>query len=302
MVVNVDGALVPPEQATVSVLDRGFLYGDSVYEVVRTYGRRPFELDAHLQRLERSAERLGLALPWGGARTRRELARTLAAFPPPGPPDPAAAPWNQGQVSLRVVMTRGAGELGLDPALATGPRAIVIASPLAAPPLAAYRAGVACRIVGVRHESPGAVDPGAKTGAHLANVLAVREARQAGAHEALLLGAGGEVTEGASSNVFAVRGGELVTPPLAAGILAGVTRGLVLQLAREAGLPAREARLRPEDLAAADELFITSTAREVLPVTALDGRPVGDGRVGPATTRLGALFRARADRAAAGAG
>jgi branched-chain amino acid aminotransferase len=155
--------------------------------------------------------------------------------------------------------------------------------------------------VGVRHEAPGAVDPGAKTGAHLANVLAVREARAAGAHEALLLGAGGQVTEGASSNVFAVRAGALATPPIAAGILAGVTRALVLELAREARLPVCEVPLLPEELAAADEIFITSTAREILPVTALDGRAVGSGRVGPVTTRLGGLFRARAD-AASGAG
>ncbi|GEJ56267.1 aminotransferase class IV [Anaeromyxobacter diazotrophicus] len=301
-VVNLDGKLVPPAKATISVFDRGFLYGDSVYEVVRTYRRRPFELDAHLARLARSAGRLGLEPAWDAPRTRRELLATLAAVPPEADPDPEAAPWNQGQLSLRVIMTRGAGELGLDPALAVEPRALVIASPLRAPPLAAYRAGVGCRIVGVRHEAPGAVDPGAKTGAHLANVLAVREARASGAHEALLLGAGGQVTEGASSNVFAVRAGALVTPPLGAGILAGVTRALVLELAREAGLPAREAPLLPADLAGAEELFLTSTAREILPVTSLDGRPAGGGRVGPVTTRLGALFRARADRAAGGPG
>jgi len=301
-VINLDGDLVPPAEATVSVFDRGFLYGDSVYEVVRTYGRHPFELDAHLARLGRSAERIGLALPWDAARTRRELLRTLGAVPPPDEPEPEAAPWNRGQLSLRIIMTRGAGELGLDPALAVDPRAMVIASPLRAPPLAAYHDGVSCRIVGVRHEAPGTVDPGAKTGAHLANVLALREARAAGAHEALLLSGTGQVTEGASSNVFAARAGTLATPPLGAGILAGVTRALVLELAREARIPAREVPLLPDDLATCDELFITSTAREILPVTVLDGRPVGSGRVGPVTTRLGALFRARADRAASGAG
>lgn len=301
-VVNVDGRLVPPREATVSVFDRGFLYGDSVYEVVRTYRRRPFELGAHLLRLERSAERLALPLPWDAGRTRHEIRRTLAAVPPDPDLDPAAAPWNRGELSVRVVMTRGSGELGLDPALAVDPRAIVMAGPLRAPPLSAYHDGVCCRIVGVRHEAPGAVDPAAKTGAHLANVLAVREARAAGAHEALLLGRGGEVTEGASSNVFAVRGGQVATPPLAAGILAGVTRAVVLELARAAGATVEEVPLWPADLAAADELFITSTAREVLPVTRLDGRPVGSGRVGPVTTRLHALFRARADRAADEAG
>jgi branched-chain amino acid aminotransferase len=298
-VVNMDGALVAPERAVVSVFDRGFLYGDSVYEVVRTYRGEPFELDRHLARLARSADRLALPLPWDAARTRAEVARTLAASLGGDAPDPAAAPWNAGQRALRVVMTRGAGELGLDPALAVDPRALVIATPLRAPPLAAYRDGVALRIVGIRHDAPEAVDTQAKTGAHLVNVLAVAEARRAAAHEALLLDRDGFVTEGASSNVFAVREGALLTPPLEAGILEGVTRAVVLELAREAGLEVREVPLRPGGLASADELFITSSAREVLPATRLDGRPVGSGQVGPVTTRLHSLFRCRADREAA---
>jgi branched-chain amino acid aminotransferase len=297
-VVNMDGALVPPERATVSVFDRGFLYGDSVYEVIRTYALRPFEVDLHLARLARSAARLSLSLPWDAARTRAEVERALEASRGGDAPDPAAAPWNARERSLRVIMTRGAGEIGLDPKLAVDPRAIVIAGPLRAPPLAAYRDGVACRVVGVRHDAPEAADTTAKTGAHLANVLAVAEARAAGAHEAVLLDRDGFVTEGASSNVFAVRAGRLETPPLAAGILEGVTRGLVMALARGAGLEVREAALRPGDLARADELFLTSTAREVLPVTSLDGVNVGSGRVGEVTTRLHALFRAAASQAA----
>jgi branched-chain amino acid aminotransferase len=297
-VVDLDGRLVDPAQAMVSVFDRGFLYGDSVYEVIRTYRLVPFELEAHLARLRRSAQRLGLALPWDEERTRRELARTLEASRGGDPPDPDAAPWNVGERSLRVIMTRGAGELGLDPALAVEPRAIVIAGALRGPPAAAYRDGVGCRIVGVRHDAPEAADTTAKTGAHLSNVLAVAEARSAGAHEALLLDRDGFVTEGASSNVFAVHGGRLEPPPLAAGILEGVTRGVVLALAREARLPVAEVPVRPPRLADADELFITSTAREILPVTVLDGRPVGSGKVGVVTTRLHTLFRSRADRAA----
>jgi branched-chain amino acid aminotransferase len=296
-IVNMDGRLVPPDQALVSVFDRGFLYGDSVYEVVRTYRRRPFELDVHLNRLRRSAGRLGLPLPWSEERTREEVLRTLAASGD-DPPEPGAAPWNAGERTIRVIMTRGAGELGLDPALAVDPRAIVIVGPLRGPPAAAYAAGVACQIVGVRHDAPEAADTTAKTGAHLVNVLAVSEARRAGAHEALLLDGSGRVTEGASSNVFAVRQGRLETPPLAVGILEGVTRGVVIALARDAGVDVRELSLSPAELASADEVFITSTAREILPVTVLDGRPVGAGKVGALTTRLHALFRERADREA----
>lgn len=294
-VVNLNGTLVPPDQAKISVFDRGFLYGDSVYEVIRTYRRRLFELELHLSRLRRSARRLALPLPWDEDRSRREILRTLSATGEAAS-DPDAAPWNVGEVSLRVIMTRGAGELGLDPALAADPVAIVISGPLRGPAHRSYREGVACRIVGVRHDAPEAADTTAKTGAHLSNVLAVAEARRAGAHEALLLDRDGLVTEGASSNVFAVREGRLETPPLAIGILEGVTRGIVMALARAEGIEVREAPLRPEALAVAEELFITSTAREILPVTSLDGVAVGSGRVGEMTTRLHGFFRARADR------
>ena len=264
--------------------------------MVRTYGGKPFELGAHLTRLHRSAARLALRLPWDERRILSEVGRTLAASLGGDVPDPDAAPWNAGERSIRVIMTRGSGELGLDPALAVDPRAIVIATPLRAPPASAYRDGVAVRIVGVRHDAPEAADTTAKTGAHLGNVLAVAEARGAGAHEALLLDRDGFVTEGASSNLFAVHEGCLLTPPLAAGILEGVTRGRVLALARELGIAVRETPMRAAELYGADEIFITSTAREVLPVTRLDGARVGAGSVGGVTTRVHTAFRERADR------
>jgi branched-chain amino acid aminotransferase len=317
-VVNLDGVLVPPDRAQVSVFDRGFLYGDSIYEVIRTYAGRPFEEQAHLARLRHSAERIGLAPKWDPARTAREIARTLEAsfndsgsglagslgsrdanYSGSGVAGEAAAPWNLGERYIRVVMTRGAGEIGLDPALAQGPVALVIVLPLSGPPASAYRDGVAAVVAGVRRAAPDAIDPSAKTGAHLPNVLAVREARAAGAHEALLLDAGGFVTEGSSSNVFAVRGGVLRTPPLAAGILEGVTRGVVLRLARGLGLRAEEVPLLPEELEGADEVFITSTVREILPVTRLGTHVVGSGRPGPVTLRLHGAFRALAGGPAA---
>ncbi len=293
-VVNLDGTLVRPSDARVSVFDRGFLYGDSVYEVIRTYGGRPFELEAHLARLRHSADRIGLAPKWDAARAAAEIARTLEASRGGDAPDPDAAPWNVGERYVRLVMTRGAGEIGLDPALAVDPVALVVVQPIHGPPRRAYLDGIAAAFVGVRRASPAAIDPTAKMGAHLPNVLAVREAREQGAHEALLLDERGAVTEGSSSNVFAVRGGRVTTPPLAAGILEGVTRGIVLALARAAGLSASEARLRPGDLEGADELFITSTVREIVPVARLGDRPVGAGRPGPVTRRLHDAFRRRA--------
>lgn len=293
---NIDGRLLAPAEARVSVFDRGFLYGDSVYEVVRTYGKRPFELRAHLARLERSASLIGLPLPWGAPRLAEEIARTLEASRGGDVDDPAAAPWNRGERSVRIVMTRGSGELGLDPALAVQPSAVVIVHPLAGPPLADYRDGVAACVVGVPRAAPTAADPSAKTGLHLPHVLAVREARLHGAAEALLTDGRGNVTEGASSNLFAVRAGRVITPHLAVGILEGVTRGVVLRLARDLGLPAEEAGIAVSDLPGFDELFITSTAREILPVTRLGERPVGTGRVGPVTRRLHEAFRALASR------
>jgi branched-chain amino acid aminotransferase len=292
--VNIDGVLVPPANATVSVLDRGFLYGDSVNEVVRTYGGVPFALDAHLARLAHSAERIGLTLPWDASRTAAEIDRTLAAAAGDDPPEPDAAPWNVGERYIRVVMTRGAGEIGLDPALAVDPKAILIVRPVHGPPMSAYREGVKCCVVGVQRNAPEAVDPSAKTGNYLSHVLAVREARASGAHEAIMLDHDGFVTEGSTSNVFIVRHEVVVTPPLAAGILEGVTRDIVLALACQASLPVREEALRPADLGAADEIFITSTVREIVPVTRLGDRLVGSGRPGPVAVRLHAAFRERA--------
>lgn len=289
--VNLDGRIVPPSEAVVSVFDRGFLYGDSVYEVLRTYGLRPFELEAHLARLAHSAERIGLALRWKAARTEAEIARTLEAARGGDAPAPDAAPWNAGERYVRVVMTRGAGEIGVDPALAADPLAIVIVQPLSGPTMSEYRGGVAARIVGVERTGPRTVDPTAKTGSRIENVLAVGEARAAGAHEALMLDREGYVTEGATSNVFMVKGGRIETPPLDAGILQGVTRGLVLRLASQERLPVAERRLTPADLAAADEIFITSTMREILPVVRLDGAAVRTGTPGPITFALHKSFR-----------
>jgi branched-chain amino acid aminotransferase len=296
-IVNVDGALLPPAEAAISVFDRGFLYGDSVYEVMRTYGGVPFRSSAHLMRLAHSAERIGLSLPWDARRTAAEVARTLAAARGEDPVDPDAAPWNVGERYVRVIMTRGAGEIGLDPALAVDPKAILIVRPVHGPPMSAYRDGVKASVVAVQHHAPQALDPTAKTGNYLSHVLAVREARAASAHEALMLDRDGFVTEGSTSNVFAVKAGDLLTPPLAIGILEGVTRDIVLELARAAGIPAREAKLRPRDLEEADELFLTSTIREIVPVTRLGDRRIASGRVGRLTERLHAAFREVADRA-----
>jgi len=299
-IVNVNGRIVAPQDAAISVFDRGFLYGDSVYEVVRTYREVPFELEAHLRRLGASARRIELELPFDASRLSREVERTLAASRGGDSEDAEAAPWNAGERQARIVVTRGSGEMGLDPGLAVDPALVVIALPLRGPPLRSYREGVSAWPVGRAGSVLRGGDPAAKTGEHLFHVLAVREARSHGAHEALLLDGTGKVAEGASSNVFAVRGDRLVTPPLAAGILAGVTRGVVLDLCRDLGVPVREEELPLAALEEASEAFLTSTVREILPVIRIGARVVGDGRPGKVTERLHAAFRRRADLQARG--
>lgn len=288
---NVEGKLVPAEQALVPVLDRGFLYGDSVYEVVRTYAGRAFELDRHLARMERTAQRIDLTLPPREI-VVRELQRTL---------DAAA---NE-ESYVRIVITRGIGEFGLSPLLARGQnRLVIIVRPLSPPPELQYERGLQMAIARTRRNPPQALDPALKTGNYLNNILALREAHEAGADDAILLDLGGRVTEGTTSNVFFVRHGVLVTPPLALGMLEGVTRALFIDIARSEGLILREEPHGPEALAAADEVFMTSTLREAMPVTSLvflespgrEVRKVGDGTPGPVAKRLRAAFHAYVER------
>jgi branched-chain amino acid aminotransferase len=288
---NVEGRLVPPEQAFVPVLDRGFLYGDSVYEVVRTYGGRLFELGRHLDRMERSAGRIALSLP-PRARLESELLRTMEAA---GNADSYA----------RIIVTRGEGRFGLSPHLAEGlNRLVVLVRPLETPPREQYDRGLQMAVTRIRRNPPQALDPALKTGNYLNSALALRESHAAGADDALLLDLRGNVTEASTSNVFFVQGGVVVTPPLALGMLEGVTRGLVIEIARGEGLLVREEPHGPEALAAADEVFVTSTIREVMAVTSLlmlegerpDRRVVAGGKPGPITRRLHAAFRRYVER------
>lgn len=276
--VHVDGHICLPQEARVSVFDRGFLYGDSVYETIGTVRGRLFALSDHLDRLARSAQRLSLRLP-PRETIERAILETVAAA-------------GNAESRVRVMVTRGGGKLELDPASADEPRLVVIVQPLGGPTPEMYDRGVAVAIVSVTRNLPGAIDPAIKSGNYLNNVLALSEARQRpGVHEAILLSAAGSVAEGASSNVFAVAGGELRTPSLAVGILDGITRGKVIALARAAGIPCREVEfMSPDELRQADEAFLTSAARGVLPVTRIDEGPVGDGAPGPVTRRIMALY------------
>ncbi len=272
----IDGVISGPDDAMVSVFDRGFLYGDSIYEVMRTANGVPVDLSGHLRRLQGSAAAIALKLPELDT-IEAAISATLEAA-------------GNDESYLRVMVTRGKGEIGLDIALAGAPSAIIMVRPLSLPPADAYAHGVAVRIVAIERTSPRALDPRAKSGNYLNNILALQEARRAGAYEAIMCDSSGRVAEGSSSNLFAVRGGEITTPACEIGLLAGITRARVIDLGRRAGLSVLEGELVPEQVRGADELFITSSLRGVLPVATIDGSRPGHGAPGPVTRQLMALY------------
>ena len=281
------GRPLDPAEATVSVFDRGFLYGDSVYETLRTAGGRPVELARHLDRLRRSALGIGLEVPFADAELRRVIAETHAAS-------------GNADSYVRVIVTRGTGPLMLDPRVSASPLLVVLVQELKLPAPALYEAGLSVRIVDVHKISARSLDPTLKTGNYLNSIQALRQATQSAAEDAIMCSPLGHVAEGATSNVFMVRGGRLCTPSLATGLLEGITRALVIALAGELGVPCSEATIMPDELRAADEVFLTSSVRGAMPVTTLDGAPVGDGKVGAVTRRLMTRYQAYIDAVAAG--
>jgi branched-chain amino acid aminotransferase len=281
----IDGALTPASDARISVFDRGFLYGDSAFEVMRTYGKRPFREREHLARLRSSCERLLIPFAQDDAALSREIARTIAASQLP-------------ECNVRVMVTRGVGPLGIDLSEARTPSLLIFALPLSPPPPSAYEQGVAVGLCRAARATDNTRASGAKSSNYLGAVLALHEVKQRGAHEALIVGSRGEVVEGATSNVFMVRDGALLTPPVEAGILVGITRQTVIALAAASGIAVRETQLDPADLYHAAEVFITSTVREILPVVRVDDVTVGDGRPGPLTLQLKAAYQQETQRLA----
>lgn len=276
MTVWIDGTRA--EDPRVSVYDRGFLYGDSVFEVIRTYGGKPFGLDEHVARLHRSATKIAMDLPW----TEQALAGEIVNAVREGAHD---------ESYIRVIVTRGAGKLGLDLDLADVPTRVLMVHPLTLPPLAVYRDGVAVWMVDTIRATDGTAAEGAKSSNYLANLLALRDAKAHGAYEPVFMH-NGEVLEGGTSNVFAVFGRTLVTPP-ERRILGGITRKHVLACAPD--LEVREEVMSLERFRAADELFLTSTIREIVPIVRIadpsGSSAVGMGVPGPATRAIHRAFR-----------
>jgi branched-chain amino acid aminotransferase len=277
-VVSIDGVLRSPDQATVSAYDRGFLYGDAVFEVFRTYGGRAFAIEEHLARLRRSAERVFIPMPVDEGTLRLEIEEALGAA-------------GNEESYVRLVLTRGSGPLSLDPDSATHPLRVLYVEPVVPPERDAYVHGVALVSVHTRRATDETSAAGAKVSNYLANLLAMREAKGKGAHEALVVDARGHVVEGASSNVFVVSGGGVATPPESAGILVGITRAHVIAAARALGIPADERDLLLADIYGADEVFITSSIRELLPAVRVDDRVIGSGKPGPVARSLHRRFR-----------
>jgi branched-chain amino acid aminotransferase len=278
LLVMIDGQVVPSDQACVSVFDRGFLYGDSVFETLRTYGGVPFELDAHMQRIARSAARVLITLPLPLETLRAEV---LAAVRQAGNPE----------AYVRVMVSRGQGEMDLAPDGANHPLRVMIVGPLRPPPPEAYREGVAVITYRTQRVADATDAVGAKVANYLVSVLALRRAREVGAVEALVVDGNDCVVEGATSNAFAVIDDQLVTPPEEAGILMGITRARVLQVARQLGMSPQLRPLGLAEVGSAQEMFISSSIRELLPVVRVDATPVGSGEPGPVTRRLLHAFR-----------
>ncbi len=278
MLVYLNGNFVEKEQAVVSVFDHGFLYGDGIYETMRAYGGTLFLLKKHLARLKRSARSVSLKLPLPPERIGEALIQTLKAN-------------NLQDAYVRLHISRGPGEIGLDPALCPAPTMVIAAKPFHEYPAQYYERGVRAAIVKTRRNHPLAVSPSIKSTNFLNNILAKIEAVKAHAYEGIMLNWEGSVAEGTISNVFMVKQGVLLTPRTDAGILEGVTRDLVLRLARRKKIVVRETRILPKGLLSADECFITNSTMEIMPVTAIDKKTVGSGTPGPLTALLHREYR-----------
>ena len=277
MKIYLNGQLVGKEQAVVSVFDHGLLYGDGVFEGIRVYGGKVFLLKDHIDRLYESAKAIRLEIPISPAAMIQATKDTVAAN-------------GIGDGYVRLVVTRGAGSLGLDIRRTSDPQVIIIADTITLYPPEIYENGMNLITASTIRNHPAALPARIKSLNYLNNILAKIEGTDAGTVEALMLNHKGEVAECTGDNIFILKNGVLKTPSPDAGILEGITRNAVLQLAREAGIPTQETTLIRHDLYVSDEMFLTGTAAEVVPVVSLDGRKIGDGKPGPITRRLLELF------------
>lgn len=280
MKIYLDGKFVDQADAKISVFDHGLLYGDGIFEGIRLYQGNIFRLDEHLERLEYSAKAILLKMPW----SRKEIA------------DATCEACRQNKLTdgyIRLVVTRGVGDLGLSPWLCPVPSIFIIADKIALYPAEHYTTGLSIVTVATRRVNPAAFSPAIKSLNYLNNILAKIEAKQAGALEAILLNDQGYVAECTGDNIFIVHKGEILTPSASQGALKGITRDTIFDIAKEIGVPIREVDLTRYDVWNADECFLTGTGAEVIPVVKLDGREIGTAKPGTITQRVLTSFRRR---------
>jgi branched-chain amino acid aminotransferase len=277
--VYIGGKLFDKADAKISVYDHGLLYGDGVFEGIRSYSGRVFRLEQHLDRLYDSARAIHLVIPMTRADMAQAVVDTLKVN-------------NLRDAYIRLIVTRGAGSLGLDPRRTTDPQIIIITDSISLYPAELYESGLKIITAGTMKNHPSALSPRVKSLNYLNSILAKIEGTNAGCLEALMLNHKGEVSECTGDNIFVVRRREVSTPSIDAGILEGITRDAVIEIARGAGYTVFERSMARHDIYTADECFLTGTAAEVIPVVELDGRPIGDGKPGPVTNELRRLFHA----------
>jgi branched-chain amino acid aminotransferase len=278
LTIYIDGEFLPEAKAKISVFDHGLLYGDGIFEGIRFYNGRVFRLEEHIDRLWDSARSICLEIPM----SRREMTEALLET------------IRQNDLRdgyIRQIVTRGVGNLGLNPVQCKRPSVIIIAATIALYPEKVYRSGLSVVTCATRRTNPAALNPAVKSLNYLNNVMARIEANIAGADEALMLNDEGFVAECSADNVFIIKRGEIFTPPISAGALRGITRAVVFEIAAELGLKVSETNITRHDVFIADECFLTGTAAEVIPVVKADSRPIGTGKPGPISTRMIARFR-----------
>jgi branched-chain amino acid aminotransferase len=272
-IIYLNGDFVPEEEARISVFDHGFLYGDGVFEGLRAYGGLVFRLDEHLTRLYESAKSIMLEIPENFEQLKAATLETIRRN-------------NLQDAYLRLVVSRGTGDLGLDPRKCPKATTVIIASSIVLYPQELYEKGLSIITVATRRNVPDALDPKIKSLNYLNNVLVKIEANRAGVMEAVMLNAQGYVSEGTADNIFIVRRGKVLTPPAYVGALEGITRQVAMELVLEKGRQVMEQPFTRHDLYVAEECFLTGTAAEIIPVIEVDGRIIGNGTPGPLTLDL----------------
>ncbi len=276
MLVNINGTILPPEQATISIFDRGFLFGDSIYEVTRTYDKIPFILEAHLERLEKSANILGIQLTYSREHLNQEIRKTLNQF------------WSTSskEAYIRLIVTRGEGDLSLAASGKMKNNYIILVRAQEENPSEWNDSGVSFIIADNRKTPKQTIDPNCKSGNHLPHVMALHQAKSEGAFDAIMLNQEGFVTEGTSNNIWIIKDNKIITPPLRSGILEGLTRKSLLEIIKKKSLTINETLFYPEQAYDADECFFTSSTRELVPIVQIDKNLIGNGLPGPIYKRL----------------